>query len=642
MYRHIAFILLFALSDALPAQEVEKSKPRILRQWMLSSDYMEEIAIPFDTVFSLFNHFMVTDIYSPFNAYTGNYGLPLYQIAFFDRIIDPDKFLYRNYYPFMHLPEKAIFTDTQRPFTELLWTFGGPRATSEQTFRVRHSQNVNRFFNIGLSYDIIFSLGKYMYQRSENKNFKLYSSYTGEKYKAYFSAGINNITSFENGGVTDMGRLREFSNPRDLPVNLGGLNLAKSSLKNRNILLVQRYTLKRSPVQGNVDTLKQKEFKPFGVSGTFSHIFIWENNRKDYSDNSARSGFYDTAYINQDITFDSLSQRSFKNTVRFDFITDTTRKFRLGGGAGIRNEMFRYSQIMPTFGDPAADTSVWHRSSNALTGRLYNDIGDKFRWSAMGELYLSGFKAGDFNLKGELTKGFDWKRSRAEWVISGGITSSSPAFWHKQWGSNHFVWNNDFNKEFRIKAGTDFSYPGRNIWLKADYAIIDNYTDIGPGAMPSQHTGGLSVAAISVRKNFRAWKLHLDNVFLVQKSSNDEVLDLPLFTGRSTGYFEHNFIFKSTNGNLNTQLGAEVFYHTEYNPYAYMPSTGVYYRQGDITAGNYPFINVFLNLKIRRTRLFLMFDHVNSGMMGYDYFLVPSYPVNARMFRYGLAWTFYD
>jgi hypothetical protein len=43
-----------------------------------------------------------------------------------------------------------------------------------------------------------------------------------------------------------------------------------------------------------------------------------------------------------------------------------------------------------------------------------------------------------------------------------------------------------------------------------------------------------------------------------------------------------------------------------------------------------------------RTRIFIMYDHLNSGLMGYNYYNVPSYPMNVRMFRYGLAWTFYD
>ena len=34
-----------------------------------------------------------------------------------------------------------------------------------------------------------------------------------------------------------------------------------------------------------------------------------------------------------------------------------------------------------------ADTARWNRSNNALVGRLYNSIGEKFRWVATGELY---------------------------------------------------------------------------------------------------------------------------------------------------------------------------------------------------------------------------------------------------------------
>ncbi len=73
-----------------------------------------------------------------------------------------------------------------------------------------------------------------------------------------------------------------------------------------------------------------------------------------------------------------------------------------------------------------------------------------------------------------------------------------------------------------------------------------------------------------------------------------------------------------------------------------MPATGRFYRQDLVTSGNYPFLNVFLNVKLKRARIFLMYDHLNSGWMGYDYFMIPHYPQNARMLRYGIAWTFYN
>ena len=197
MKRVIFFILILATSIVLSAQKQDTTKHIVKRKWMLSTDFSEEITIPVDTVFSLFHRHKLTDKFSPFNAYPGNYGLPLYQMNFFDRITDPDMYLYSYYYPFMHLPGNKTFMNTQLPFTELVFTYAGPSDRADQTFRIQHSQNVNRRLNIGLIYDIVYCLGQYSYQRSENKTFSLYSSYSGDRYKFYIGAGINNITSVE-------------------------------------------------------------------------------------------------------------------------------------------------------------------------------------------------------------------------------------------------------------------------------------------------------------------------------------------------------------------------------------------------------------------------------------------------------------
>lgn len=640
MRRNIAILLIIGFSSGLCAQKQDTIKPKIIEQWNLSSDFTEEVKIPFDTVFSLFNQYRLADKFSPLNATLGSYGLPFYQLNFFDRITESDKFLYNFYYPLMYQPEKYPFMNTQIPFTELVWTLGGPREMAEQTFRIRHSQNVNRYLNFGLVYDIVYNLGQYSYQRADDKDFTFFGSYRRDRYKAYFAAGLNNLTTIENGGIKEKSQL-ETLDPRNVAVNLGGLDKAKSYLKNSNIMLVQRYTVGgKQPV--TTDSTKARDSRSFKLSGTFSHIFILDGNRRTYSDDEPLSGFYTSVYADSTQTFDSLYARSIKNTVRFDFSTDETRKFRLGGGVGIRNELLKYSQVVPTHDAFLADTSVWRKHNNVLIGKLYNNIGDKFYWIATGELFLSGYRFGDFNINGVISKSFGLKKGVASWKINGSITSRQPSFWFERWGSNHFEWQNNLNKEFRIDLGTSFSYPARNMELRFNYAIIDNYTDFDTLALPSQHTGGLSVASLFARKDLRAWKFHLCTDLLVQKSSNTLVLDLPLATVRATGYFEHLFNFKKTNGQLNTQIGAEVLYHTLYNPYSYMPSTGRFYRQDKVQTGNYPFINVFLNLKLRRTRIFLMFDHINSGFMGYNYYMVPTYPMNIRMFRYGLAWTFYD
>ena len=664
MIRYISIVLLLVFSSGLYAQKQNLipikakqdsiinsrnsktlktdtlKKPRILREWTLSPDYSEEVNIPIDTVFSLSNRVKIADKYSPVNATLGNYGLPFYQLSFFDRVTDPEKFLYAYYYPLMHLPSNAVFMNTQVPFTELDWSFAGPVANSEQTFRVRHSQNINRFINFGLIYDIVFSLGQYNYQRSADKTFTFYSSYTGEKYKVYFSAGINNLLSYENGGIIMISDLNQ-PNTFDVPTQLGALDKANSDLKNHNILLVQRYTIGGNPVVKK-DSTSHKRSGFFGLSGTFSHIFMFENNARTYKDADPTSGFYDNIFITKTVTSDSVYSRTIKNTVRFDFSTDETRKFALGGGAGIRNEISRYYFIVPIPFPLFAAPSILHENSNVLIGKLFNNIGNKFGWQATGELYATGYRAGDFNLNGEISKSFDWKKGRASWLITGSMKNTQPSIWYDRWGGNNFGWDKNLKKEFRIDLGTTFKYPARKTELKLNYAIIKNYVDFDTTAHPSQYSGGLSVASVAVKNELRAWKFHLASDVIIQKTSNSEILDLPLVTVRSAGYFEQLIRFLKTGGKLNLQLGVDVTYNTVYHPYAYMPATGRFYRQDNVTAGDYPFINVFLNLKIKRTRIFVMFDHVNSKLMGYDYLMVPSYPMNIRMLRYGLAWTFYD
>ncbi len=633
------------LTSGSSVHKADTTRHRILKQYTLSPDYAEEVDSRIDTVFSLFNRFRIADRYSPVNATLGNYGLPFYQISFFDRVTDPDKFLYSTFYPFMYTPEKTVFMNTQVPYTELLWTFGGKKETAEQTFRVRHSQNVNRFFNFGLIYDIIFNLGQYSYQRADDRTATLYSSYTGNKYKLYASVGINNITSLENGGVLNSSDLGT-GNTKDLQVKLGGENNANSIVKNRNLLVVQRYTFgkKNAAKQDSTAAIKPPSG---GLTGTFSHILILEKNRRIYKDSYPESGFYDSIYISNRQTYDSTSMRSMKNTIRFDFETDATRKFRLGGGFGFRNEIFRYGQIIPTHDTATiADTVKWNRSNNALVGRLYNNIGEKFRWIATGELYISGYRGGDFNLNGVISKSFDMKKGRVTWLITGDLMNTQPSFWYTQWGGNNFEWHNTLKKEFRTDLGTSVNYPARKFSLKFNYAILKNYVDFDSTALPSQYTSGLSVAAITFSKGMKAWKFHLDPDIIIQTSSNKEILDLPLATIRAAAYFEHLFRFQKTNGKLNTQLGLDVTYNTLYHPYAYMPATGRFYRQYDTEAGNYPFVNVFLNIKLKRTRFFFMFDHANYSLRGssaaVESIMIPGYPMNISMFKLGLAWTFYN
>lgn len=604
------------------------------KQFRFKSDFSSIEPLAIDTSFFLFNRVRIADKFSPLNAYPGNYGLPFYQINFFDRVTDPDYYLYQNYFPLMRIPSNAIFMDTRVPFTELSYSNAGPKLTAEQIFRFRESLNINRYLNLGLVFDITYSLGQYPYQKAMNKDFLLHSSYVRERFETYLALGINRIATNENGGITDPELLPELDT-RDLPVNLGGLNNAKSTLKNWNFLLVQKYY----PIKSGSGT---DSIPRSGVKGDFTYIFAAEGNKRHYYDESPRSGFYDTAYYNNDLTNDSLRSFLLKNTLRFDFTFRSKGGFQIGAGVGGRHELHKYEQFVPPV-IPLLPYLVNMSDQNfALIGRLDSRVGQNFGLEATGDLYIAGHRAGDFKIAGDITRDFNMKKGKSEFSLNGSFSLTEPSVWFARWGSNNFKWDIDTEKELRIVAGALISYPERKLSADFKYSIIDNYGYFGTDALPAQHTGGLSVLAATLDKTITVGGFNLGNIFLFQQSSNTEVLSLPSFSLKSALWFYRDIYFKLTGGRMEIETGAEVLFHTQYRGYAYMPATGRFYNQTATYQGGYPFVNVFFNAKIKRTRITLSFDHVNSGMNGENYYLTPLNPMNNRMFRFGFSWTFYD
>jgi hypothetical protein len=620
--------------------------------YTLSSDYAETVAVDFDTVITGFQEYRKIDKITPFYASLGNYGLPLLELDFFKRNSVYDHQVYQFLKPYMHHTGNKTFIDTQVPFTEAKFTFGGPRTLAEQYLGLRHSQNVNRFLNVGLDLDIINSLGQYSYQSTDNRSFTLHSSYLGPKYKLYAAWSSNNMTRKENGGVIyEDSDITGVDNPsfladydtRDVAVNLGRLNSAESSLKNMNMILVQRYRVggeRTDKADTAINTSSQK------LEGIFTHILSYDRTQRSYYDLTPLGGFYDTTYISNDTnnlyTNDSLFNRVFKNTFRFDFGTGESARFRLNLGVGIRNELNIYKQVVPTYNSQFADTISWKNSSNALIGRVYNRIGDKFSWESSGEIWFTGYRAGDFDLRGSISKLFGEGKSLIGIVGEGNLASSTPSWWQNSWGSNHFVWDNSFDKEVVTQAGGRLTLPGYNLKLSLDYALLTNHIYFGRSALPQQFNGSISLLSARLEKNFNLWKIRFNNQVLFQSVSHNDIIPLPLLAVKSTLFFDHEFYFESTNGKLKMQLGLEALYHTSYFASGFMPATGIFYLQDRTETGNYPYINAFASLKLKRTRIFVSMDHVNWGLSGYNYFMTPGYPMPVRTLKYGVAWTFYN
>ena len=83
-------------------------------------------------------------------------------------------------------------------------------------------------------------------------------------------------------------------------------------------------------------------------------------------------------------------------------------------------------------------------------------------------------------------------------------------------------------------------------------------------------------------------------------------------------------------------------YYSEFYGNAYNVATNNYVVQTKKVTGNYPFVDFFLNARIRPVRFFIKLDHLNQGLTGNNYQLTPGYYQNDRAFKFGINWLFYD
>ena len=96
---------------------------------------------------------------------------------------------------------------------------------------------------------------------------------------------------------------------------------------------------------------------------------------------------------------------------------------------------------------------------------------------------------------------------------------------------------------------------------------------------------------------------------------------------------------------LAVDLGGDLRYFTKYAAPDYSPALGQYTIQdngaANVETGNYPIVNVYANMHLKHTRFFVMMSHVNASAGG-ERFLTPHYPINGRIFRFGVSWNFFN
>jgi len=89
------------------------------------------------------------------------------------------------------------------------------------------------------------------------------------------------------------------------------------------------------------------------------------------------------------------------------------------------------------------------------------------------------------------------------------------------------------------------------------------------------------------------------------------------------------------------QTGVTFNYFTKYHLNGYDPVLAEFFVQNTQELGAFPLIDVFVNMKVRQTRIFVKAEHINSGFTGNDFFSAPGYPYRDFNVRFGLVWNFF-
>jgi hypothetical protein len=156
---------------------------------------------------------------------------------------------------------------------------------------------------------------------------------------------------------------------------------------------------------------------------------------------------------------------------------------------------------------------------------------------------------------------------------------------------------------------------------------------------PKQYEKTINYLSVKVSREFKWWKLALDNTVLYQQvDQEDDVLNVPQIVTRNSLYYTDYFFKKA----LYLQTGFTFNYFTKYYANDYNPILAEAFVQNTREIGEFPMVDFFVNARIRQTRIFFKVEHLNSRMTGNTFYTAPNYPYRDFMIRFGLVWNFFQ
>ena len=649
----IILVFVFALTNSLVAQKTLGSRPNagqskgasqddqnqldslgynvesVIRAWKLSNFATIKKSIELDTILGEIQNYNPIYQKSISNSYLGNLGSAYQSNVFIDRVTDDSFLFFKPYRAYIMKPEDVIFFNTTTPYTKLSYETGGPKGQSENLLRAMQTQNINPYWNFGINYDLISSDGQYQNQKTKLYDFTLFSSYKKREYGFDIVLNTNRMSIEENGGVFRDSLITDTNeDAENIQVNL---DQASSRLTNFNFFMNHSYGI------GKETELVHEEDTTYSYAIDLFYSLDYESNSWRYKDDNLTTDFYDQKLLDQSATFDKVEQTTLRNTFQIVFNENENKWIRLGARFGIINEFTNYNlrRNVSQYSWQQQDEKI---HNNQLLVNFFSKSGKSINWNAMGTYYFEGYKQNDFKLNYELTKWIGDKIEKHGFLVNGKLESKTSDFILEEYYGNHQSWKTDFDKTTSLQVGLEYFNKKYNFKIGANFTQLDNYTYFNLNALPEQTNSGISVFTGYLEKKFKLGNFHLNQKLVGQNSTNENILPLPSLSIYSNNYYKNEFF----NGALGFQAGIAVRYNTAFYAPDYMPSTGQFYLQNEKELGDYPKIDLYVNFRIKRTRIFVMYEHANSSIGSKNYFTTNHYPINPAMLKYGLVWTFYN
>jgi hypothetical protein len=623
-----------------PTVNIKKS----IKTWHLVDDFTLADTLALDTMIIGFQQQNPVLRRNPMTLHTGNLGSPSHSMLLSHTYSNQDFFFLNSLHQYFPNAEDQLFYNTTIPYTNVTYSMGSPKR-SEDNIRLIFTQNVNKKLNIGFSYHLMSSVGRYLGQQMNNEMSRIFMSYDGEKYSVASSISFNHTDHYENGGISDSSYILNptyHNNPQSntIPVNFRD---AKNKLNNTHFFLAQQMGI------GKI-ALKDSTSAPLPVGvifhsidlNSYKHIYTIDDLSSYYT--GSATPFYQGIYADSLQTRDSTNLLSIKNFFQLKFNEEANSLLKFGVRAYIVNELsfYRFEDTSSFKKVNGEDIAYYHHRKNnysntAIGAQIFKNRGENFWWNAGFKAYIQGYKVGDTELTGKMNSRFKIGKDTAGVFAAGNITLRSAGPLYEKYFSNHIKWDNTYSQERTLTLQGGIRIPTKRFELTGQMRVINNYFYWNQYALPDQASGVTEAIEVNLNQSFKLGILNSINRVWWQTTSNESVLPLPTFSAYSSNFIE-SVLFKV----LRFQIGFDATWHSSYYAQAYMPATGQFYVQNTQKTGNYPFADAFINLHLKRARIGLKFEHINKGLSGNNYFILPDYPANPRMFKICVSWNFFD